>query len=114
MSAHASLAALAAAAPAIAKSYSADRFDARIKVLPDGTLDITETVVFRFEEGTFREVFRNIPLRHTDGIEIVRAEIDGQRLPCGRESGTGRRLVEIHEVAQLRRTGVVPCGAVEP
>jgi len=76
------------ATPAAAKSYSADRFDAIVRVLPDGTLDVTETVVFRFEEGTFREVFREIPVRRTDGIEILRAEMQGEPLPFGTESGT--------------------------
>jgi hypothetical protein len=77
-----------AAAPAAAKSYSAERFDSVVRVLPDGTLDVTETVVFRFEDGTFREVFREIPRRYTDGIEIVSAAIQGQRLPFGTEQGT--------------------------
>jgi len=76
------------ASPAVAKSYSADRFDATVRVLPDGTLDVTETVVFRFESGTFREVFREIPVRRTDGIEVVRAGMDGEPLPFGTESGT--------------------------
>jgi hypothetical protein len=44
--------------------------------------------VFRFEEGTFREVFRDVPLRRTDGIDVVRAEMDGRPLPVGREPGT--------------------------
>jgi hypothetical protein len=74
--------------PAAAKSYSADRFDATVRVLPDGTLDVTETVVFRFEDGTFKEVFREIPARRTDGIEVVRAGMEGETLPFGTESGT--------------------------
>ena len=76
------------AQPAAAKSYSADRFDAVVRVLPDGTLDVTETVVFRFIDGTFREVFREMPARRTDGIEIVRAEMEGETLPFGDELGT--------------------------
>ena len=59
-----------------------------IRVLPDGTLEVTETVVFRFQDGTFREVFREIPARRTDGIEVVRAEMQGEPLPFGTESGT--------------------------
>src|SRR5262245_4138034 len=78
----------ASATSAVAKSYSADRFDSTVRVLPDGTLDVTETVVFRFEDGTFREVFREIPTRRTDGIEIVRAEMQGEPLPFGTEAGT--------------------------
>jgi len=73
--------------PAVAKSYSADRFDAVVRVMFDGTLDVTEAVVFRFD-GTFREVFREIPIRRTDGIDVVRAELQGEPLPFGTESGT--------------------------
>ena len=76
------------AQPAAAKSYSADRFDSVVRVLPDGSLDVTETVVFRFIDGTFKEVFREVPARRTDGVEIVRAEMDGQTMPFGNELGT--------------------------
>ena len=75
--------ALGAAAPAVAKSYRADRFDARIRLLPGGDLEVVETVVFRFETGTFDHVFREIPSRHTDGIEIVSASMDGRAFPIG-------------------------------
>jgi hypothetical protein len=87
------------ASPAAAKSYSAERFDSVVRALPDGILDVTETVVFRFEDGTFREVFREIPLRRTDGIEVIRAEMQGQRLPFGNEPGT----VEVrHRSSRIR------------
>src|SRR5687768_9277925 len=79
---------VAFARPAAAKSYSADRFDSVVRVLPDGTLDVTETVVFRFTDGTFKEVFREIPVRRTDGIEVIRAEMAGQLMPFGTEMGT--------------------------
>jgi hypothetical protein len=79
---------LACASPAAAKSYSADRFDSTVRVLPDGTLDVTETVVFRFQDGTFREVFREIPARRTDGIDVIRAGMQGEPLPFGTEPGT--------------------------
>jgi hypothetical protein len=72
---------------AAAKAYSADRFDSRVRVLPGGTLEVTETVVFRFESGTFDHVFREIPTRRTDGIEIVRATMDGQPFPVGKGVG---------------------------
>ena len=45
-------------APVSAKTYSAERYDSIVRLLPDGVLDVTETVVFRFESGTFKEVFR--------------------------------------------------------
>jgi hypothetical protein len=56
---------------ATAKSYHAERFDVTISVLPDGSLQVVEEVEFRFEGGPFREIFRTIPLRGTDGIEDV-------------------------------------------
>jgi hypothetical protein len=102
--------------PAAAKSYSADRFDATVRVLPDGTLDVTETVVFRFEDGTFTEVFREIPARRTDGIEIVRAGMEGETLPLGTESGTAevrqrngrvRVVWRFRPVEQVTRTFVL-------
>ena len=78
----------ALARPASAKSYSAERFDSVVRVLADGSLDVTETVVFRFTDGTFKEVFREVPVRRTDGVEVIRAEMEGQLLPFGSELGT--------------------------
>jgi hypothetical protein len=78
------------ATPALAKEYRADRFDVRIEVLPGGHLHVTETIVFRFLEGTFREVFRTVPARRTDGIEFVSASMDGAALPRGDGAGTLR------------------------
>lgn len=78
----------AAAEAAAAKSYSAERLDSVVRVLPDGSLDVTETLVLRFTEGTFREVFREVPARRTDGVTIVRAEMDGEVMPFGDELGT--------------------------
>jgi hypothetical protein len=74
---------LVSATPAAAKSYSAERFDAHIRVLPGGNIEVTETVVFRFADGTFQHVFREIPTRRTDGVEVVRATMDGRVLPFG-------------------------------
>ncbi len=65
----------------------AERFDSHIRVQADGTLEVTETVRFRFEGGTFTHVFRLIPRRRTDGIEIVSAEMDGQPLTFGKGTG---------------------------
>ena len=76
------------ARPAAAKSYFAERLDSTVRVLPGGSLDVTETLVLQFTDGTFREVFREVPDRRTDGVEIVRAEMDGEVMPFGRELGT--------------------------
>ena len=68
------------AAPAAAKDYSAVRFDSTVRVQRDGKLEVTETIAFRFDSGTFEHVVREIPLRRTDSIDVVRAEMDGQHV----------------------------------
>lgn len=66
------------------KRYDADRFDVQIRLRSDGTTQVTETVAFRFEGGTFTHVTRDLPLRRTDGIEVVSADMDGTAtLPGG-------------------------------
>jgi hypothetical protein len=75
------------AVPAAAKSYLAERFDSHIRVLAGGSIEVTETVVFHFEGGSFDHVTRDIPTRRTDGIEIVSASMDGRVLPFGGRTG---------------------------
>jgi len=75
--------AIVAAAPAAAKSYRAERYDATIRILPGGHLEVTETVEFRFEDGTFERVFRDIPTRQTDNVLVLRASMDGKELSFG-------------------------------
>jgi hypothetical protein len=82
------LLALGSAAAAEAKSYSADRFDSRVEVLQGGALRITETVVFRFEGGPYKEVFRHLRTRDTDGVDVVSASMDGVAFPRGEQPGT--------------------------
>ena len=75
---------LLTAPPAMAEGrYSADRYDSRIEVLDGGTMRVTETIALRFESGTFQQFYRAIPLRMTDGIEIVSASMDGEAFPKG-------------------------------
>ena len=81
------------ASPASAKSYFAERFDSLIRVMPGGALEITETVVFRFESGTFDHVFREIPTaadgRHRDRrCEHGRPSLPGWRR-CRSDRGLG-------------------------
>ena len=71
---------------AAAKTYAAERFDTRIRILPNGSIEVVETVVFRFE-GEFTHVYRELSRRRTDDIEVVSAEMDGRTLPFGKESG---------------------------
>jgi hypothetical protein len=92
------LALLMAAAPAAAaKTYSAERFDSRIRILQDGAIEVVETVVFRFE-GEFTHVFRELSRQRTDAIDIVSAEMDGRALAFGKESGQ----VEVRRGSKLR------------
>jgi len=71
---------------AAARTYAAERFDSRIRILPNGSIEVVETVVFRFE-GEFKYVYRELSRRRTDDIEVVSAEMDGRPFPFGRESG---------------------------
>jgi hypothetical protein len=71
-----------------AKSYRAERFDVEVRVARDGSIGVTETVVFRFEGGPFTSVFREVPTAGTDGIVDVVASLDGRVLPAG--DGPGR------------------------
>jgi Predicted membrane protein (DUF2207) len=48
---------------------------------------VTETIVFEFQSGTFKRVWREIPTSRTDGIEIVEASMDGQAMPPGEGPG---------------------------
>ncbi len=67
-------------------------------MLPNGSIEVTETIVFRFESGTFREVFRDIPRRRTDRIEVIRATIDERTLPFGTDPGQ----LEVSERSKVR------------
>ncbi|MBP9501495.1 MAG: DUF2207 domain-containing protein [Candidatus Promineofilum sp.] len=75
----------------LGKSYRAERFDVEVAVQPDGSLNIEETVAFRFSGGPFSFVFRELPTDHTDGITGITAGVDGVTWP----QGTGPGEVEI-------------------
>jgi hypothetical protein len=84
------LACLLAPAPAAADgpgAYIARRFDVNAKALPGGNLDVTETITFEFQSGTFRNVWREIPESRTDGVEIIEARMDGNALTRGEGPG---------------------------
>lgn len=80
-----SVAALAPALRAQSPTPIAERFDVEIRVLADGTLEITEHQAIRFI-GTFRRGFREIPLRRTEGITILDLR-DDQRVYRREASG---------------------------
>ncbi|MCP4427853.1 MAG: DUF2207 domain-containing protein [Chloroflexi bacterium] len=75
------------AAQAQQKSYSAGRFDVNVAVQEDGSLLVTETVVFDFVGGPFTFVFRELPTDHTDGITAITGSVDGRSLPLGDQPG---------------------------
>lgn len=72
-------------------AYTARRFDVNAKVLAGGNLDVTETITFDFQSGTFKKVWREIPAARTDGIEIIEAWMDGN--PVTRGEGPGHVIV---------------------
>lgn len=74
------------------KSYSADRFDVAIATQQDGSLLVTETVVFNFVGGPFTSVSRAIPTAKTDGITIQSASMDDRNMP----QGTGEGQLEVN------------------
>ena len=41
-------------------AYLARRFDVSAKILPGGSLDVTEVITFEFQSGTFRNVWREV------------------------------------------------------
>jgi hypothetical protein len=70
-----------------AKSYTAERFDVDWNLTENGTLEVTETVVFRFAGGPFTYVYRELPQDYSDGIEGIATSLDGQLLPIGSQAG---------------------------
>src|SRR5262245_48579061 len=89
------------ARPAVAAGrYSADRYDSRIEVLQGGTLRVTESIIIRFETGSFSQFYRAIPRRMNDGIEIISASMDGTPLSRGTDPGH----VEISGSSNVRVT----------
>jgi len=93
------LAALLLPVVASAKSYHAERYDVALDLQADGSLTVTETVVFNFTDGSFTRVFRELPTRRTDGLEILSVTLDGRALPPGQEPGQAQvdygRTVEV-------------------
>ena len=51
----------AIATPAAAADYTANRFDVVAAVAESGDLHVRERIVFTFESGTFKRVWREIP-----------------------------------------------------
>jgi Predicted membrane protein (DUF2207) len=79
-----------AAAAAGPGNYKAQRFDVAAEVA-GGNLVVAETIVFEFQSGTFKRVWRDIPTTRTDRIDIVEASMDGE--PLTRGEGPGHFVV---------------------
>jgi hypothetical protein len=55
----------------------ADSYHVEIRVLKDGSLEVTERLYMSFQ-GTFRRGSREIPLHRTDGIEVLEVGEEGR------------------------------------
>jgi len=77
---------------AFPKSYQASRFNVTLGVEPGGNLLITETVDFHFEGGPFTYVFREVPVKESDGLDQFQGFMDGQELRIGAGEMPGLEL----------------------
>src|SRR5213592_3767856 len=76
----------ATASLAAQRSYSIERFDARIRVNRDASIDVTETITARFV-GSYNGLYRTIPIKYrnaqglnwTLGVSLQSARDDGGR-----------------------------------
>lgn len=112
------------------KKHVAERFDVTATVQPDGSLEVVETIAFRFTGDTYTAVTRQLRATESDGVEVLDASMDGRVLPRGEDEGqveidVERRRVNIewhfaptvdrvHEFSlRYRYKGVVRHGAGE-
>jgi len=83
------------------RSLVIERFDAVIRVEPDGTIDVTETITARFT-GAWNGIYRSIPVKYrtaqglnwTLGLD-VRGATDGDGRPLRVETGRERHYVKL-------------------
>lgn len=71
------------AAQPTASELHGERVETTLTLLADGSLQVVETITFRFTDRKFREVERRIPTRLVDEITAVEALMDGRPLPAG-------------------------------
>ena len=70
-----------------ARQLHGERVETTLTLRPDGSLDVVETITFRFTDRKFSEVERRVPTRRVDGIVEVEALMDGRVLPAGENEG---------------------------
>lgn len=70
-----------------AKDYRAERFDMDVAIQTDGSVLVTQTIVFRFSGGPFTYAFQEVVTSYTDGVTDIAASMDGDPLPPGKEAG---------------------------
>ncbi len=68
---------------ASAKSYRCELYSTRIEVIADGSMDVTEEFVFRFQGGPFTRAHRELWHRKSEGIENIQSP-DPIRISPGR------------------------------
>jgi uncharacterized membrane protein len=78
----ATVASLAAAAPALAKSADVVDADVQLRLARDGALLVTENLTFDYD-GSFEGSYRDIPLRHSEEITDVSVSVDGKKYEPG-------------------------------
>jgi hypothetical protein len=77
------------------KEYVAERFDVDIVVKDGGSMQVIETITFRFMGGPFTYVYRDLDNKRTDGISYTSATLDGKPLPVNAENAL--EWVEVQE-----------------
>jgi hypothetical protein len=70
-----------------ARQLHGERVETTLTLRPDGSLDVVETITFRFTDRKFHEVERRVPTRRVDDIVEVEALMDGRVLPAGKDDG---------------------------
>src|SRR5438105_5920197 len=65
------------------KQYHMDRYDTQVNINQDGSLDVTETLVYVYDVGSFHRGSRSIPLDRVEGITNITVDEDrgGQIIP---------------------------------
>ncbi len=85
------------AVPAVlqGKSYDIADYDVEVKVRADGIYEVTETIHFRFQSGTFRYGYRKIPSDRIDTVrDVTVSDIDGEITQVDRVKKSGAYWIQ--------------------